>query len=55
MEATHLGAWMAHFDDAELDTAVRLQPQIAALLQQDMHEPAALGDSFERLCALIES
>ena len=25
------------------------------LLQQDMHEPAALSDSFERLCELIEA
>ena len=41
--------------DAELDTAVRLQPRLAALLQQDMHEPATLQDSFARLGELIDS
>jgi flagellum-specific ATP synthase len=49
-----LGAY-ASGHDAELDTAVRLHPQLNALLQQDMHEPAALGDSFERLGQLIDS
>jgi flagellum-specific ATP synthase len=48
-----LGAYMPGHD-AELDTAVRLHPPLSALLQQDMHEPAALDDSFARLCALIE-
>jgi len=28
---------------------------LSALLQQDMHEPAALDDSFARLCELIEA
>jgi flagellum-specific ATP synthase len=36
-----LGAYQPGHD-AELDTAVRLQPQMNALLQQDMHESAAL-------------
>jgi flagellum-specific ATP synthase len=49
-----LGAYVAGHD-AELDTAVRLHPKLSALLQQDMHEPAELGDSFERLCELIDS
>jgi flagellum-specific ATP synthase len=49
-----LGAYVPGHD-AELDHAVRLHPHLSALLQQDMHEPAALDDSFERLCALIES
>jgi flagellum-specific ATP synthase len=49
-----LGAYVPGHD-AELDQAVRLHPQLSALLQQDMHEPAALDDSFARLCALIDS
>jgi flagellum-specific ATP synthase len=46
-----LGAY-APGHDAELDTAVRLQPQIVALLQQDMHERAVLDLSRKQLCAL---
>jgi flagellum-specific ATP synthase len=38
--------------DAELDTAVRLQPQITALLQQDMHEGASLPQSQAQLNSL---
>jgi flagellum-specific ATP synthase len=49
-----LGAYVPGHD-AELDQAVRLHPQLSALLQQDMHEPAALDDSFGRLCTLIDS
>jgi flagellum-specific ATP synthase len=49
-----LGAYVPGHD-AELDHAVRLHPHLSALLQQDMHEPAALDDSFARLCALIDS
>jgi flagellum-specific ATP synthase len=49
-----LGAYVAGHD-AELDQAVRLHPPLNALLQQDMHEPAALDDSFARLCEVIES
>jgi flagellum-specific ATP synthase len=48
-----LGAY-APGHDAELDQAVRLHPRLSALLQQDMHEPAALHDSFARLGELIE-
>jgi flagellum-specific ATP synthase len=48
-----LGAYVAGHD-AELDLAVKLHPHLSALLQQDMHEPAALQDSFGRLCALVE-
>ena len=49
-----LGAYQPGHD-AELDVAVRLHPHLSALLQQDMHEPAALHDSFARLAALVES
>jgi flagellum-specific ATP synthase len=38
--------------DLELDTAVRLHPRIAALLQQDMHEGAPLAASRDLLLAL---
>ena len=41
--------------DAELDTAVRLQPQMNALLQQDMHEPAALDASRAQLRQMMET
>ncbi len=47
-----LGAYQPGHD-AELDTAVRLQPQMNALLQQDMHEPAALDASRSQLCRLM--
>jgi flagellum-specific ATP synthase len=49
-----LGAYVPGHD-AELDTAVRLHPRLNALLQQDMHEPAALDSSVARLCELVES
>jgi len=48
-----LGAYQPGHD-AELDTAVRLQPQMAALLQQDMHERAALDSSRAQLRQLME-
>ena len=48
-----LGAYQPGHD-AELDFAVRLQPHLSALLQQDMHEPAALDASFARLAELVE-
>jgi flagellum-specific ATP synthase len=46
-----LGAY-ASGHDAELDLAVRLQPQIASLLQQVMHEAAPL-DASRRALAMI--
>ncbi|MEP7283406.1 MAG: flagellum-specific ATP synthase FliI, partial [Rubrivivax sp.] len=39
--------------DAELDLAIRLQAQIAALLQQDMHECAPLDASQRQLAASV--
>jgi flagellum-specific ATP synthase len=47
-----LGAYQSGHD-TELDTAVRLQPQMNALLQQDMHERAALEGSRAHLCHLM--
>ena len=38
--------------DTELDTAVQLQPQMTALLQQDMSDRATLAESFQRLISL---
>jgi flagellum-specific ATP synthase len=49
-----LGAYQAGHD-AELDTAVRLQPQMNALLQQDMHERARLDPSRAQLCHLMKA
>ena len=47
-----LGAY-APGHDTELDTAVRLHEPMTALLQQGMHECAALGSSLERLHAVV--
>ncbi len=43
-----LGAY-APGHDSELDAAVRAQPALTALLQQDMHEAATLADSLAQL------
>ena len=47
-----LGAYQPGHDQ-ELDTAVKLQPQMNALLQQDMHEGAALDGSRAQLVHLM--
>jgi flagellum-specific ATP synthase len=47
-----LGAYRSG-NDAELDTAVRLQGALTALQQQDMHDSAALASSVERLHATL--
>jgi flagellum-specific ATP synthase len=47
-----LGAYQPGHD-AELDLAVRLQPQLAALLQQDMHDCAPLDTSRAQLVKLL--
>jgi len=47
-----LGAYQPGHD-ADLDTAVRLQPQINALLQQDMHERDTLDGCRARLIRLM--
>ncbi len=41
--------------DAELDTAVRLHPQMIQLLQQDMHRPASLPQSLRELRSVVGS
>jgi flagellum-specific ATP synthase len=46
-----LGAYAAGHD-AELDLAVRAQPEIMALLQQDMHERAPLDECRRRLMSV---
>jgi flagellum-specific ATP synthase len=47
-----LGAY-APGHDAELDAAVRAQPALAALLQQDWHDAAPLDASCEQLAATV--
>jgi flagellum-specific ATP synthase len=47
-----LGAY-AVGHDAELDAAVRLQPALTRLLQQDMHQRAPLDDSWAGLRAVL--
>jgi flagellum-specific ATP synthase len=49
-----LGAYQPGHD-AELDLAVRLQPQMNQLLQQDMHERALLDNSRAQLCHLMNA
>jgi flagellum-specific ATP synthase len=39
--------------DAELDLAVKLQPRLNALLQQDMHDRAPLAASLQQLSATL--
>ena len=47
-----LGAYQPGHD-AELDLAVKLQPQMNQLLQQDMHESAALDMCRAQLCRMM--
>ena len=47
-----LGAY-APGHDAELDLAIRLQPQLVALLQQDMHDRATLPASLKQLAGTV--
>jgi flagellum-specific ATP synthase len=47
-----LGAY-APGHDSELDQAVRLHPQLTALLQQDMHDRASLEASLRHLSSVI--
>ena len=52
MEATHLGAWMAHFDDDELDDAIAvLSPRPAGARP---HAEYADGDWLDRAWAVRE-
>lgn len=41
--------------DAELDAAVRLNPHMVDLLQQDMHEPSALPRSVAQLRQIVQA
>jgi flagellum-specific ATP synthase len=41
--------------DAELDAAVRVQPALVALLQQDMHAVAPLATSQRQLAETVQS
>jgi flagellum-specific ATP synthase len=47
-----LGAY-APGHDAELDLAVKLQPRLNALLQQDMHDRATLAASLQQLSTTL--
>ncbi|MFN7882517.1 MAG: flagellum-specific ATP synthase FliI, partial [bacterium] len=40
--------------DPELDLAIRLQPDMMRLLQQDMHTPANLSQSVSQLQAVLQ-
>jgi flagellum-specific ATP synthase len=48
-----LGAY-APGNDLELDTAVRLHPDMTRLLQQEMHTPASLAASVKQLMAVVK-
>jgi flagellum-specific ATP synthase len=47
-----LGAYTSGHD-AELDAALRAQPQLIAMLQQDMHDPATIEGSRQQLAHCI--
>ncbi len=49
-----LGAY-APGHDSELDAAVRAQPALTALLQQDMHQSATLAESLQQLADSVSS
>jgi flagellum-specific ATP synthase len=51
-DLVQLGAYQPGHD-LELDLAMRLQPQMNALLQQDMHEGADLNDCRAQLIQLM--
>ena len=50
-DMVQIGAYQSGHD-SELDLALHLQPQLNALLQQDMHEASSLADSRSLLCRL---
>jgi flagellum-specific ATP synthase len=41
--------------DPQLDEAIRLQPQMAAFLQQDMYEAATLEHSVQAMAQLLDA
>ncbi len=49
-----LGAYVPGHD-SELDAAVRAQPALSALLQQDMHQSASLAESLQQLAASVSA
>ena len=49
-----LGAYVPGHD-SELDAAVRAQPALAALLQQDMHQSSTLAESQQQLIASVST
>ena len=49
-----LGAYQPG-SDPELDQAIQLQPQLTALLQQDMHDRAPLVQSRAQLMRLMQT
>jgi flagellum-specific ATP synthase len=49
-----LGAY-APGHDLELDLAVKLQPRVTALLQQDMHHNASLAEACQQMLAIAQS
>ena len=52
-DLVQVGAYMSGSDPA-LDEAIRLQPQMAAYLQQDMFEAASLDDSVAHMAAVLD-
>jgi flagellum-specific ATP synthase len=49
-----LGAY-APGHDSELDAAVRAQPALTAMLQQDMHQSSSLAESLQQLAASVSA
>ncbi|KJA09028.1 ATP synthase [Acidovorax temperans] len=53
-DLVQVGAYMSGSDPA-LDEAIRLQPQMAACLQQDMFDAASMDQSIAAMAAVLES
>ena len=52
-DLVQVGAYMSGSDPL-LDEAIRLQPQMAAFLQQDMFEAASMDDSVAHMAAVLD-
>ena len=53
-DLVQVGAYMSGSDPA-LDEAIRLQPQMASFLQQDMFEAASMAHSVDAMSSVLES
>lgn len=52
-DLVQVGAYMSGSDPA-LDEAIRLQPQMAAFLQQDMFDAASMEQSLHTMAVVLD-